>query len=297
MTIPDPQSGPTRDQQGASLLAMSGLGLIPWVGGAIQPLVEAAITKGQRDLMQQFLEEVAAALRRHEQRIGHVELAGFLARREAAAALNSALGLAGKTASKEKHRLLANALINGASAPPEDEPLLPLFWSLVERHSALDVKLLHYLSNPLNLAIKAGYEFDKDPIWAECLFHVIPEMRYATMVRDQWGSVERIRSEDDEVEGEWWNEPEHDVTQPLDPYFLFSHSAHRLHDDQLIDLGDLRDIESYLRFYDEATLAVGDNARNSDGLYPGRPFESLSELGARYLAFLTAPDDEAGLRL
>jgi len=121
----------------ATLALLSTLGLIPG-GGAVQPLIEAAVAKGRNALMQQFYEEVAHALRRHERRIGHVEFQSFVTRGQAAAALNNALSIAGKTASKEKHRLLANALVNGASAPPELDPLLPLLWSLVERHSALD---------------------------------------------------------------------------------------------------------------------------------------------------------------
>lgn len=262
-------------------------------------MVEAAVAKGRNALMQQFYEEVAHALRRHEQRIGHVEFEIFVARGQAAAALNNALGIAGKTASKEKHRLLANALVNGASAPLELDPLLPLLWSLVERHSALDVKVLRFFSDPINLAVRAGYEFEKRPNMAECLFHVVPEVRYGTIVEDvEFGGAvlrplgDEAVDEDDEDEDEWWNEPEHDVSLPPDPYFLLLQSLHLLHQDRLLDIGDHDTVRDMLGVMEEAEMHMGDDSRDAHGLFPGVPFESLTELGARYLAFLSAPDAE-----
>jgi hypothetical protein len=236
---------------------------------------------------------VANALRRHEQRIGHVEFQSFVARREAAAALNNVLSIAGKTASREKHRVLANALINAASAPPEVDPLLPLYWSLVERHSALDVKVLHFFSDPYNLAIRAGYVFEKHPNEAECLFHVIPKLRYGTVEEDtEFGHpvLRPLHDESDDDEDEGFNEPEHDVTLPPDPSFLAWYSLHRLHEDQLLDIGDLKTVLDMMRFMEEAEVHLADMSRDDHGLLPGVPGESLTELGARYLAFLSAPD-------
>ena len=268
---------------------LSTLGLIPGAG-AVQPWVEAAIAKGRNALMQQFCEEVAHALRRHEHRIGHVEFQSFVAQGQAAAALNNALSIAGKTASREKHQLLANALISAASAPPEDESLLPLFWSLVERHSALDAKLLHFFSDPINLAIRAGYEFKTYPNEAEALFHVIPELRYGTLVEEEDGYMVVRPTGEDEDDEERWDEPEHDVTKAPEPYFLLWYSMHRLLDDQLIDLGDHETIREKLLFMAEAEMSMGDSKRGADGLFPGVPYESVTELGARYLAFLMTPD-------
>ncbi len=296
MTIPDPPPQPPWQEQAATLALLSTLGLIPG-GGAIQPMVEAAVAKGRNTLMQQFYEEVAHALRRHEQRIGHVEFESFVARGQTAAALNNALGIAGKTASKEKHRLLANALVNGASAPLELDPLLPLLWSLVERHSALDVQVLRFFSDPINLAVRAGYEFEKHPNMAECLFHVVPELRYGTIVEDveSGGVVLRPLGDeaaDDNDGDEWLDEPEHDVSLPPDPYFLLRHSLHLLHQDQLLDIGAHGTVRDMLDFMEEAEMNMGDDSRDAHGLFPGAPFESLTELGGRYLAFLSAPDPE-----
>jgi hypothetical protein len=43
----------------------------------------------------------------------------------------------------------------------------------------------------------------------------------------------------------------------------------------------------------EATLSLRHERPGEDGLYPGCPFESLTEMGARYLAFLTEPPARA----
>lgn len=282
------------DQEAATVALLAAVGLIPG-GSALAPFVEAAVTRGRTALMEQFHDEVARTLRRHEQRIGHLDFQVFMARKEAAAALNSALGIAGKTSSIEKHRLLANALVNGAAADPEVEPLLPMFWTLVEQHSALDVRLLHFMSNPVNLATRAGYEFDQDPIQGECLFHVIPEMRYGTVVRNEHGEPELQDDEHDEddEDDEDPDEPEHDVTVAPGPYLLLWNSMHRLHADRLIDISHAAaDVDTFLEEFDVTVLGIeSDEPRHPDGTYLGHPFESLTELGARYLAFVSAPGD------
>lgn len=256
------------------------------------PWAQEALARGQRELAQQFYEEVAETLRRQADRLGHVELEGFMARREAAAALNEALGLAARTASREKHRLLAQALVNSAASADDLDPLLARFWSLIARHSALDVRLLRFLSDPVNLAIRAGYEFEGNPYQGECLFAVLPELRHGHLVRHD-GYVEFVSDNDDEHPEKGdddYDEPEHDPSTPPEPDFLFWHSMKRLYDDGLIEpLGGDMDFDDYLESFEEMELSLGDESRGTDGLYPGRPFESLSELGARYLAFVSEP--------
>jgi len=158
------------------------------------------------------------------------------------------------------------------------------------------VKVLRFFSDPINLAIRAGYEFEKHPNQAECLFHVIPELRYGTIVEDVefGGTVLRPVGDevddDEEDENEGLNEPEHDVTLPPDPYFKLWHSLHRLHEDQLLDIGDHDTVRDMMDFMEEAEMHMGDDSRDAHGLFHGVPFESLTELGARYLAFLSTPD-------
>lgn len=290
MAVATPEMPPRQslDQTLGPLVVLSGLGLFPLVGGVVQPWAQEALERGQRALVQQFLEEVAATLKRHEQRVGNVELTGFLARREAAAALNTALALAAKTASREKHQILAQALINGASASSVDQALLPHFWTLVERHSALDVKILRFLSDPVNLAIRAGYEFVGKAIQGECMFAVLPELRYGYLV-ERDGRVELVQDHEEDEE-EDFDAPEHDPSLPPDRYFLFWQSMRSLHDDGLMgSLGD-QSFDDYMEEFEEMTLSLGEDLqRDKDGLYPGRPFETVSELGARYLAFLSEP--------
>ena len=305
MATPKPPPRPTPDETYAPLVAQSGLGLFPLVGGVLQPWAQHALERGQRALVQQFLEEVAATLERHEQRVGHLEWRGFMASRDAAAALNTALGLAAKTSSREKHRILAQALLNGASTPSDGAELLPLFWSFLERYSPLDVRILHYLSDPVNLAIRAGYQFDSQAIQGECLFWALPELRYGALVeRDdyiQWVDEEGEEEdeEDDEEDDEGYLGPEHDPTVPPDRHFLFWQSMRRLHDDGLLDTGELS-FKEYQRDYEVMGLMLGDDPRGEDGLIPGRPFESLTELGARFLDFVSEappPDQEWATRV
>jgi hypothetical protein len=292
VSTPEPPARQSPDLTLASTGALSGLALIPLVGGVLQPWAQEALAKGQRELAHQFYEEVAETLRRQADRLGHVELEGFLARREAAAALNETLGLAARTASREKHRLLAQALVNSAAAMDDVDPLLPQFWSMIARHSALDVKLLNFLSDPVNLAIRAGYEFEGNPYQGECLFAVLPELRHGNLVRRD-GYVEFVADEDDdrvEEDNEEYDGPEHDPATPPGPYFLFWHSMKRLFDDDLIEPLDRdMDFDDYLDSFQEMELSLGQEEPMNDGLYPGRPFESLSELGARYLAFVSLP--------
>lgn len=131
---------------------------------------------------------------------------------------------------------------------------------------------------------------------AECLFHVISELRYGTVVQDEDVYLVLLRADDDEVdedEDEDRDEPEHDVTTAPDPYFLLWHSMQRLLDDQLIELGgDIETLGKKLDFMEEAELHMGDFKRGTDGLFLGVPYDSVTELGARYLAFLRAPDTE-----
>lgn len=283
---------PSLDLALASTGALSGLALIPVVGGVLQPWAQEALARGQRELTRQFYEEVAETLRRQADRLGHVELEGFLARREVAAALNEALGLAARTASREKHRMLAQALVNTAAATDDLDPMLPRFWSMIARHSALDVKLLHFLSDPVNLAIRAGYEFEGNPYQGDCLFAVLPELRHGNLVRRD-GYVEFVADEDNDrtdEDDEAYDGPEHDPATPPGPYFLFWHSMKRLFNDDLIEpLSSDLDFDSYLGSFEEMELSLGHEEPMSDGLYPGRPFESVTELGARYLAFVSLP--------
>lgn len=257
------------------------------MGGVLQPWAQFALERGQRELVQQFYEEVAETLRRHETRLGHVELQGFMARAEAAAALNNALGLAARTSSREKHRLLAEALISSAVAEIDLEPLLPQFWSMVERHSVLDVKLLRFLSDPVNLAIRAGYEFEKNPYLGECLFAVLPGLHYGDLVHGD-GYVEFVPSVGGGADTEGLDyEPPDSSTRPK-PYFLFRQSMKRLHDDGLIESMGYSDFDGFLESFEENELSLDHETRGNDGMYDGRPFECLTELGARYLAFVTA---------
>lgn len=258
-------------------------GLIPVLGGALQPGVQWALERGNAKLLQQFLEEVAACLHRLEQRMGHVELDAFLSRATTAAALNATLGLAAKTSSREKHRILAKALINCASSP--DDTLHPLFWSLVEHHSPLDVRLLRCLSDPLNLAVEAGYTFDRFAIKGECIFAVVPEVRFGRYVEREFGQVELVTEDGDEDDDEasLGDEPRH----PPGPYFLLRNAIRRLDNDGLIEIG--KPAADQLDEYCEAVLVIGDEARGADGRYPERAFGASTELGARYLAFLTEP--------
>lgn len=287
MSTPEPPPRRSLDRAVASTGALSGLALVPVVGGLLQPWAQAALESGQRELAQHFYEEVAETLKRQSARLGHVELEGFLARREAAAALNAALGLAARTGSRDKHRLLAQALVNSAAATDDLEPLLPQFWSLIERHSALDVRLLQFLSDPVNLAIRAGYDFEKNPYQGECLFAVLPELQHGALVRYD-GYVEFVPNDHESLDGDDGDGPEHDPSIPPGPYFLFWHSVRRLFDDGLIEPLDM-DFDAYLQSFEEMEFSLEDVTRGRDGLYPGHPFESTTELGARYLAFLLEP--------
>lgn len=190
--------------------------------------------------------------------------------------------------------MLAQALVNRATATDDLEPLVPQFWSMIARHSALDVRLLRFLSDPVNLAIRAGYEFDGNPYQGECLFAVLPELRHGSLVRRD-GYVEFVAANDaddhTDEDDEGYDGPEHDPSTPPEPYFLFWHSMKRLFDDGLIEtLGGDMDFSDYLESFEEMELSLGHEPRGRDGLYPGRPFESLSQLGARYLAFVSEPD-------
>jgi hypothetical protein len=86
--------------------------------------------------------------------------------------------------------------------------------------------------------------------------------------------------------------PEHDPSIPPGPYYLYWNSMHRLNDDRLIDVPGNQTVDNHLRDV-EATLSLRHERPGEDGLYPGCPFESLTEMGARYLAFLTEPPARA----
>lgn len=106
-------------------------------------------------------------------------------------------------------------------------------------------------------------------------------------VEQEWHFLHGKEAKDEEDE-EDEDVPDYDVSQPPDPYFLFWHSVHRLDDDQLIDLGDHESVSDLIDFMQEATYGGLDHRRrNPGGTYPGRPFETVTELGARYLAFLS----------
>jgi hypothetical protein len=60
----------------------------------------------------------------------------------------------------------------------------------------------------------------------------------------------------------------------------------RLYDDGLIEPLDMA-FDDYLESFEEMELSLEHEPRKGDGLYPGHPFESLTELGARYLAFVS----------
>lgn len=282
----EPPRRQSSDQTLASTLALSGVALVPVVGGVLQPWVQLALEAGQRDLLQQFYEEIAESIQRHDERIGHVELDAFMARKEAAAAFNTALGLAAKTPSREKHRLLAEALVNSAIAGADLEPLLPQFWSMIERHSVIDVKLLHFLSDPVNLAIRAGYKFDKNPYLGECLFSALPELRYGELIHHD-GYVNFIADDGLGADAEDGNYEPPDPTTPATPYFLFSQSMQRLNDDGLVEAMGHDNFDNFMESFEENELEFGDERPGSDGLYDGHPFESLTELGVRYLAFVS----------
>jgi hypothetical protein len=117
---------------------------------------------------------------------------------------------------------------------------------------------------------------------------VTPAREPADWIKTSTGTDRRDRVQD-ETE---FDLPEHDPSIPPGPYYLYWNSMHRLNDDRLIDVPGNQTVDNHLRDV-EATLSLRHERPGEDGLYPGCPFESLTEMGARYLAFLTEPPARA----
>lgn len=295
-----PQLPPAKspDARGVEALILGIASAVPLVGGLLSSSLQGGLAAGQEKLLRVYLSELAEAQDRFLLRLGHAELQAFLARKEAAAAINQATHIALRTPSTEKHRLLGAAVLNAATTLAED-PLVPYFWSLIEKHSALEVRLLAVLDDPINRAVDNGeatyiakaIESEDWPVLGVCMFAALPELNDLKWSNDDG---EEGWSEDGEEspdgEDEFDEEP---VDGPADPGWLLEHLAGRLHADGLLDDHEGGDAAVQLLLFESddflsIRLHTGrDFHPDATGYYPARSFSYLSHLGARYLAFLT----------
>lgn len=303
------------DRRGVETVVLGLLGAIPWVGSMITTGVQQGIAAGQERLLRQWLTELATSQDRFLLRLTDVELDTFLARSEAAAALNQATQIALKTPSREKHHLLGRAVLNAATSDSEDS-LVPFFWTLVDKHSALEVRLLAVLSDPVNRAIDNGaggyirrsIAADGGPRLGHCLFAALPELRHefsSSYPEDDehepfevaYRAVDH-EEPDDEGDEEGEDAP---VTGPPDRGWLFHHLVERLDDDGLLEEDSDGDtLAHHLAAGSDildATL-MGLDELDESGHFADKPHCDTSHLGDRYLAFLldepTWPATEPG---
>lgn len=309
MSAPTPPPDKSADRRAVEVLVQALLASVPVVGGLLSAGAQHGLAAGQERLVRQFLTELAEAQDRFLTRLSHVELDAFLARREAAAAINQATQIALRTPSREKHRMLGQAVLNAATRDDEDS-LVALFWSLIDRHSALEVKLLAALDDPLNAAQDAGgagyvrdaVRLDGGPVLGELLSIAVPDLRHDYVLfgqederkcPGQW--VPDATDDGDEDDDAF---DDYDVSGPPDPAWLFQHLLERLAADGLLDT--VRDnggtgadllldpssgiLEATMHGLDDPLASPVDET----GRYLDRGWSYVSHLGWRYLAFLTA---------
>lgn len=264
--------------------AIGTISSIPGVGNVLGELFALGLNRGRTRQIEQFLGEVKALLLRHETRIGQVELEAYLGRQQAAAAFRCAGDAALKSASIDKHRLLASAFANVATSPEHDgvHEMSGFFWSLIERHSPTEVRLLAAYDDPINRARVNGVTRTGKLQFGDYLFASVPELRW------DFKPIESNfeRSADHEAAGGGFEESEIDAEEPDDPAFWrWDVYTTRLRADGLIE-DDNPSLDSELIFGDEHGHAVD---------YDPKPFGQATALGEAYLAFLDLESAEAAV--
>jgi hypothetical protein len=262
--------------------AIGTISSIPGVGNVLGELFALGLNRGRTRQIEQFLGEVKALLVRHEQRIGHVELEAFLGRQESSAAFRCAGDAALKTASIEKHRLLASAFANVATSPEDDgvHEMAGFFWSLIERHSPTEVRLLAAYDDPIVRAGANGVTRSASLQFGDYLFASVPELRWDF---EPVESISKPTAERAVTDGDP-EEAEVGADESDDPAFWrWDVYTARLRLDGLIE-DDVTALDSELIFGDEFGDEIGHDAK---------PFGQTTALGEAYLAFLDLASAEA----
>ena len=268
-------------------MARGVLSMVPGVGPVAAELWGTALRRGAEAQTQQFLQEVGASLSRAEQRVGHVELEAHLARAEAAAALNAARDVASRTARRDKHRLLANAFVNVATDHTgRFDGLSGLFWSMIDRHSPTQVRLLAAFDDPYHRARAAGLRWSADLRYGDFLFASVPELAWDFRPTVSYYDPTADRSYHDEA-----------ATEPIeraDPYLENDDEG------QDEDYPQYRAYEVYVRglrtdglitedkVHLDMEWVLGDDWDHDNPYDPDnpKPFQRTTELGEEYLRFL-----------
>jgi hypothetical protein len=142
----------------AHAVVRSGLGAIPFAGTAAIELLNAIVASPLEKRRTKWMEDVGAALKELEEKMGIV-LESLQENEEFIDIALEATQLAIKTSNHEKREALKSAILNSALPNPPEESLQKMFLSFVDTFTVWHLKLLDLFNDPPSYLEKHGIQF------------------------------------------------------------------------------------------------------------------------------------------